>query len=904
MKNFCDWILKNSTKDDFVKSIPRLAVKLAELLPACDEGYLGTEAIAIDEDSCMLELDNSEEKMNDYMSPELLKGEEFDNHFTSAVFSYGVIVDELIRGCTYCMEKELSKEQLLQAYEEKGDEWLPLDEENAAFNDIITACVKVVPARRIQSIKEMEEMLKGNVLTAAYITINGFHPATEKAIPDSPVNENVTNPEIEESVDAEKETTDGDAEADKESDTATQMPEQNEDSIGETIEEVVEDKTLPEVVIGIDLGTSNSTVSIMRNGRIEDLEIKKKIMVPSVIFFDDKDRQSYGSMALRKASVNPESMFKEFKRLIGYKKTHKVFFKNQSSSNKIYTYIFDTNAVIDEPNILEAVEPVHNIIIPMTVFEELGFRKKDLDTQAQAEAALASINALKKAGRLKIVESNLSLLPEDFFKNEVQDNHNRNDNKILSCACEYDSATTVIISTDHGVAVKAEFLQEHKGTKFIVKKTAEFVFELNHKPSEANYLELTGQDGAVYFLKYLRNEAIKAWGRADKAVITVPNEFDPMKRKEIEEAGYKAGFSEIETNSEPLAAAVAYGMDKEDEHNILVYDFGGGTFDIAIIRKNGNEFKVLNTGGDSKLGGVDFTKALIDEYYEFLIDKYNLDMNGEDESELSHEEYVDNEFKIWETCERMKCNLSEMDSDRSEIKLFVESGKQEYVDFEITRKGFEDLVGTLVQKSRKALDRTLNDIGFSKMDIDIIIMAGGTSTIPCIKTFLQQYFGKAPYADKDPATLIANGAAMLADFKWGKHEGISNKPILIDFTNTTLGVGLDGHIFDSLIEAGTELPVKVTKDDYTLSRDNQPNMVIGIYTCAKGIKAKMTYDDGVDYIGEIRVVNLPPLVCNNTKVIVSFSLNKEGVLEVDARLTDNAGKEIAKGLMKIEHQGV
>lgn len=904
MINFCDWLLKNLDKERFAELRPKLIVELAELLPLCYDGYLSTDKIEIDEKTYKLELIDSDEMNEEYMSPELLKHEVSINAFSSVVFSYGVIVDEIIRCSTYFIENDFDTEKMIKATEELGDKWFLPVEDIIDYNDIISACIKVDPLHRPQGIESIKELLMKNNLTAEYIDSFGFNPAavSEESINDKDVDE--------ECVDiVEQREDEGDIEGGKESVTMDK-----DFTVPETVDDVESEDPVPgyivenleadEVVIGIDLGTSNSTVSVMRNGRLENLEFKKKVMVPSVIFFDDKDKMSFGSIALRKASVNPECMFKEFKRMIGYKKTQRVYLKNNISNKKAFTYIFDTNALIDEPLILDSIEPINKIVIPTTVIEELGYRKTDEDTVEQANRALESIEKHKKAGNLQIIDSDTDKLPKDFFQSEKKDNHNRNDNKVISCAVKLDSDFTYIITRDKGIIIKADYLKENAKTKFSVKKTEELVFELVHQASDENYLELTGQDGAVYFLKYLRKEAIKAWGRADKAVITVPNEFDPLKRKEIEEAGIKAGFNEVKTNSEPVAAAVAYGMDKEDEQNILIYDFGGGTFDVAIIRKDGNEFRVANTGGDSKLGGVDFTNALITYFYDMLLDNYDLNMFEEDDSELTHEEYVDNQFKIWEIAERIKCDLSDMEKSSAEIKIFVESGRQDSVEFEITRKGFEDEVGDLITKSKKALDKTLSEAGLSKKDIDVVILAGGTSTIPAINTFVQQYFGKAPYSDKNPATLIANGAAMLADFTWGVHDGIIPKPIIYDKTVKDMGVGLANHAFDLLIEADADLPVRVTKDDYILSRDNQDIMEIPIFTRDKGSKAKMTFDEGIDYIGEICIKDIPPLPCKDTRVNVTFSINKEGVLEVDVELANTNGEHIAKKMVKIEHRGV
>ena len=222
-----------------------------------------------------------------------------------------------------------------------------------------------------------------------------------------------------------------------------------------------------------------------------------------------------------------------------------------------------------------------------------------------------------------------------------------------------------------------------------------------------NSMELSGKDGAVYFLRYLRKEITRKLGAVSRAVITVPMGFSPIQTAEIKEAGIAAGFSEVEVHPEPIAAAVAYGMGQSEDSTILVYDFGGGTFDVCILRREGDSLIPISSDGDPQLGGEDFTQCLVDDIEDKILDEYDLDMFYEEDSGLTHDDFVKNKLRIWTECDRLKCDLSQqLESDIS-ISLLVGQGRQEEFQCTYSREMFDDITAELRAQAKKSLERAL-----------------------------------------------------------------------------------------------------------------------------------------------------------------------------------------------------
>lgn len=660
-----------------------------------------------------------------------------------------------------------------------------------------------------------------------------------------------------------------------------------------------------EIYVGIDLGTSNSAVAYYDNGKLELLNIRRNKIIPSAIFFEDKNNYIYGTNALKKGKLYPNSIYEHFKRDIGKKdkKTFKYCNSSDKFSKKIY--IIDTNIFCIRPYILEDIEEdlgeKIQIIVPYVVYEELGERANDEETKTSALSARESIDNFKESGKIDIIHSNTSLLPEDFFKSESSSNNNKNDNKIISVALKYNDSNTFIITEDKGIRNKVEFLQNNGLAKIKTINEKEFDFQADN---DENEISITGKDAAVIFLKFLKNEIEKYTKKlAKKVVVTVPAQFNEIEKEEIKEAAVEAGFEKVIIKPEPVAAAVAYGLEQNNENRFLIYDFGGGTFDIAIIKQEKDEFYVIGCSGDPSLGGKDFTQDIEEFCYELIEEEYQLSLYDESESGLPHDLYMKNCREIWLASEEIKCNLSNSEEYTKTINIITNSsGETRELSIYMTREIFEKLVRRKIDRSIEILDEILLNNNLKRNDIDVVIMAGGTSLIPAIKNTLTEYFGKEPYSDKNPATLIAEGAAVEADSEWNENTTITKKPKIYEKTLTDFGVGLKNHIFDCVISAGSDLPYREIRE-YNLVQDNQTNLEVKLFNRKKGSLAQKYTHPDVNYTGKVTISQLPPMLVSDVKVEISFEITKEYILDVAVKIIDLNGKIIDSKTVKINKEG-
>ncbi|MEA1973120.1 MAG: Hsp70 family protein, partial [Candidatus Cloacimonadota bacterium] len=402
-------------------------------------------------------------------------------------------------------------------------------------------------------------------------------------------------------------------------------------------------------------------------------------------------------------------------------------------------------------------------------------------------------------------------------------------------------------------------------------------------------IEVSGENACTRFLEFIRSESEKkiGLGSISNAVITVPANFNNAEIEAIKRAGEKAGFVNISIVKEPTAAAIAYGFDVEENKKILVYDFGGGTFDVSIIESRNNVFEVLTTGGDSELGGEDLTRALIDEVYDQLYEKLDLDMYSLKDSGLEQDEYRHNLREISTAAELTKVHLSAFEEDTIDISLYVGDGEEQSLNLPISRVDFENLVRDKIKKTLDILDNTFMATDFKVDDIDIVVLAGGSSLMPIIQDRIEKYFGRVPNSEKDTATVISQGAAIVANSEWGRPEdGIKKKIQYFENTVADFGVKIKGKLFDCLIEKRTELPVRVEKE-YTPATNNQESLRIEVYSRGdEYLNSKRVFDKGVEYIDEILISNLPPMDIDQTSIKVFFELTKEDILHVDVEIYD------------------
>ena len=806
--NLSDWLKVNSCDEE---THINWAIQLAQLLEKCTDGHLNPERISVDEQEKILSLNDSDIFLDEYSAPEKSKDTSI-NDFSAAVFSYGLIVEELFLKC--------------DATEE------PLE-------NIVKICLDDVQ-KRPQNFSELKNLLLQNDSVAQYLKNNPDNIWAEKEICDTGL------------------------------------------------------------AVGIDFGTSNSTVAYYRDGAAHYPEIDGKYIIPSIIYFRKIEQWLYGERTIERGMNHPYSILRHFKRHIG--ENNPQIFRAESTSVDPDTfkrkYIIDTDIFIEAPLILETFDADAEILIPKIVYEELTHLKDIKENADEAEIALNSIEENKNI--VCIENSHLQFLSDDFFNSSAKNNPKVNE--ILSIAFFHDNKKTILLSNDKLIEEKS-YLQKHKFQvqHYDLFKTYQNIIS---KDNPAGELKITAKEGAIFFLHYLRNEIQKKLGYVSKAIITVPQEFSPVQRNEIKDAGFKAGFSEVELESEPVAAAVAYGLELNEDKTILVYDFGGGTFDVSILRIADGKFTRVDSGGDDKLGGEDFTQALIDDfkdklsYGEILQNEESLDMFDEENSGLSHEEFGLNNASIWNACEKLKCALSSGEYEKIILPLYVSDGKIENVQYELSRDDFENITGKLISQSKEILDGILNRAKLQRLDIDVVILAGGTSTIPAIQEMVKQYFGKQPYSNKNPATLIAEGAAVLADIKWNKNSTVKQEIKIFDKTATDFGVSTKGHIFDVLIPSNSPLPAQKEKI-YFLVKDEQEELLIEIFTRAEGSTATRITDDSIKYIGKLQISDLPPLKRSEVLVGVTFSLTEKYELTAAVNLQDREGYSINREQVKI-----
>lgn len=657
--------------------------------------------------------------------------------------------------------------------------------------------------------------------------------------------------------------------------------------------------------IGIDLGTTNSVVSrVGNNGGVDVMKVAGNIFQPSCMFWKDIDTVYYGhkakSYAKGMASGASVSLFKKRLRTDSEKYVIKIPKVKDNDDTEIVYYTIDTNVFVDYPEIMETLKENERVVLPITVEQELQFRATDINTKFTAEKALSQLEKFKDI--ITFEASDLSLLPEDFFADFPKSfNNANNDNKILSIAVKYKDKNGILISSDNElsriksnfVGVRAYKLKEFKATR--------------NNDSDYDVIELSGTEASSMFLSYLKKEAEKYYKmKISKAVITVPATFNLVEIENTKKAGLNAGFKKVHIEKEPTAAAIAYNVDANSDSSTFVYDFGGGTFDVSIIKSDSDgKFEICATSGNSKLGGEDLTNCIEEHIYEYLEDKYDLMMYSEDESGLSPEKYAYNVNKIYWAAENCKIELSMSENTTMTlVDIYINENEQKSEFMDMTRVKFESLIKPIINQTISEMNNGLSKADMYKDDIDNIILAGGTSLIPCVKEQAERYFGRRPSADKNAATLISEGAAIIANSLYGDSCLIKMKPQVFDMTYEDFGVALEKWDYSCIIPAGTTLPASAEKR-YSLVEDGQRQLNIKVFSrSAETQEAQKTYDKGVSYLDELIMTGLPYMEMDEVDVVVKFEITKQYELRTDVSLVRRDGTLVDKGNLSIDRQSM
>jgi len=380
------------------------------------------------------------------------------------------------------------------------------------------------------------------------------------------------------------------------------------------------------------------------------------------------------------------------------------------------------------------------------------------------------------------------------------------------------------------------------------------------------------QEISARILQKLKRDAESYLGEAvNQAVITVPAYFDDAQRTATKEAGAIAGLEVLRIINEPTAAALAYGLDKENqEQTILVFDLGGGTFDVSILEIGEGVFEVKSTSGNTQLGGDDWDQRVID----WLIKSFK----GDHGVDLSKDKMALQRLK--EAAEKAKIELSAVQETQINLPFVTatESGPL-HLDYKLTRARFQEMTADLVQACKGPFEQALKDAGMSKNKIDHVILVGGSTRMPAVQELVQGLTGKEPHKGVNPDEVVAVGAAI----QGGVLKGEVKDVLLLDVTPLSLGIETRGQIMTKLIERNTTIPTRRT-EVFTTAEDLQPSVEIHVL---QGERDMAMYNKT---LGKFQLVGLPPAPRGVPQIEVTFDIDANGIVHVSAK-DRGTGKE-------------
>ncbi|MGN6497018.1 MAG: molecular chaperone DnaK [Tsuneonella sp.] len=380
---------------------------------------------------------------------------------------------------------------------------------------------------------------------------------------------------------------------------------------------------------------------------------------------------------------------------------------------------------------------------------------------------------------------------------------------------------------------------------------------------------------SAFILQKMKETAESYLGETvSQAVITVPAYFNDAQRQATKDAGQIAGLEVLRIINEPTAAALAYGLEKNDGKTIAVYDLGGGTFDVSILEIGDGVFEVKSTNGDTFLGGEDFDTAIVEWLADQFKKKENMDLRT-DKLALQ---------RLKEAAEKAKIELSS--AQTTEINLPFITARMEggsttplHLVETITRADLEKLVAPLIERTKEPMKKALADAGLKASDIDDVVLVGGMTRMPRVREFVKEFFGKEPHTGVNPDEVVAMGAAIQA----GVLQGDVKDVLLLDVTPLSLGIETLGGVFTKMIDRNTTIPTKKTQT-YSTAEDNQNAVTIRVFQGER----EMAADNKL--LGQFDLVGIPAAPRGVPQIEVTFDIDANGIVNVSAK-DKGTGKE-------------
>jgi molecular chaperone DnaK len=376
--------------------------------------------------------------------------------------------------------------------------------------------------------------------------------------------------------------------------------------------------------------------------------------------------------------------------------------------------------------------------------------------------------------------------------------------------------------------------------------------------------DYTPQEISAMILRKLADDASSYLGeKVTSAVITVPAYFNDAQRQATKDAGKIAGLDVLRIVNEPTAAALAYGLEKEKSEKVLVFDLGGGTFDVSILEIGDGVHEVLSTSGDTHLGGDDFDQKVMDWICEEFQKQEGIDLKGDKQAMQ----------RVKEAAEKAKCELSSvMETNINLPFITADANGPKHLDLSLTRAKFEDLSRDLLNRCKTPVENALKDAGVSKSDIDEVVLVGGSTRIPAVQQLVKEYTGKEPNQSVNPDEVVAVGASVQAGVLAGEVKDI----VLLDVTPLTLGIETLGGVMTPLVPRNTTIPVSKSQV-FSTAENNQTAVDIHV------LQGERPMAGDNKSLGMFRLDGIPPAMRGLPQIEVTFDIDANGIVNVSAK---------------------